>query len=86
MGSWPDVELDDSDADVDDRNACSGGRSQSFLSLYCHSFRCCCCDCCCSSLSLQSSITVRRLDCGLGSEPYSYGALLLAGRSPPRNE
>jgi len=49
------------------------------------SLRCCCCCCCCSS-SLQSSITVKRLDCGLDSEPYSYGPLLLAGRSPPRKE
>ena len=29
---------------------------------------------------------MKRLDCGLDSEPYSYGPLLLAGRSPPRRE
>jgi len=29
---------------------------------------------------------VKRLDCGLDSEPYSYGPLLLEGRSPPRKE
>jgi hypothetical protein len=37
-------------------------RSHSFLSLYCCSYRCC------WSSSLQSSITLRRLDCGLDSE------------------
>lgn len=29
---------------------------------------------------------MRRLDCGLESEPYSYGQLLLVGRSTPRKE
>jgi hypothetical protein len=40
----------------------SRSRSRSFLSLYCCSYRSCC------SPSLQSSITLRRLDCGLDSE------------------
>lgn len=29
---------------------------------------------------------MKRLDCGLDSEPYSYAPLLLEGRSPPRKE